>query len=197
MTLLPPNFFLQKDVIKIAQSLLGCYLFTCIEGQISGGIIIETEAYKAENDKANHAYGGKKTKKNAMMFEEGGIAYIYLCYGMHCLLNFVTNAKNIPDAVLIRSIYPTHGLELMQKRTKKNRATPSITDGPGKLTKALGIDISQNGASLCSNTLWIEDRGLKTSPDKIIASPRIGIDYAGDDALLPYRFNLSPELYEK
>ena len=190
MNCLSKEFFLQEDALKVAQNLLGTYLFTDMDGQITGGIITETEAYKGTNDRASHAFGGRKTKRNAVMYHEGGVAYVYLCYGMHHLLNFVTNQENIPDAVLIRAIYPTHGCELMLKRTGKTQASSCITDGPGKVTKALGITMEHNGIPLDNNRIWIEDRKLIIAQEMITASPRIGVDYAGEDALLPYRFNL-------
>lgn len=190
MELLTKEFFLQDDVVAVARKLLGCYLFTSIDGQIAGGVITETEAYKGINDRASHAFGGKRSNRNAVMYEEGGVAYVYLCYGIHHLLNFVTNVADVPDAVLVRAIYPTHGLELMQKRTGKFQATPDLTNGPGKLTKALGVNLKQNGVSLCDGPIWIEDRKRVVSPDMIVSSPRIGVDYAREDALLPYRFNL-------
>lgn len=190
MNCLPKEFFLQDDVLKVAQNLLGTYLFTCVDGQITGGIITETEAYKGTNDRASHAFGGRKTNRNAMMYHEGGVAYVYLCYGMHHLLNFVTNQENIPDAVLIRAIYPTHGRELMLKRTGKFQVSPRITDGPGKVAKALGVSMELNGISLDSDRIWLEDRKLNVAQEMIATSSRIGVDYAGEDALLPYRFNL-------
>ena len=113
------HYFQNKDVLFLAKDLLGKYVFTQIDGQITGGIITETEAYKGIHDKASHAYGGRRTQRNEMMYATGGVAYIYLCYGMHYMLNFVTNQQNIPDAILIRAIKPTHGEELMLKRTGK------------------------------------------------------------------------------
>ena len=123
-----------------------------------------------------------------MMYHEGGVAYVYLCYGMHHLLNFVTNIDGIPDAVLIRGIMPTHGEELMLQRTGKRKITPDIGIGPGKVSKLLGLTVADNGISLCGDKLWIEDRGVVVPEDRIEITPRIGVDYAGEDALLPYRF---------
>ena len=175
-------------MLAIARDLLGKYLFTKVDGQLTGGLICEVEAYQGTGDRASHAYGGRRTRRNEMMYHEGGVAYVYLCYGMHHLLNFVTNTEGTPDAVLIRGIAPTHGEELMLRRTGKRKITPDIGIGPGKVSKLLGLTIADNGISLCGETLWIEDRGLVLPEGSIEVTPRIGVDYAGEDALLPYRF---------
>lgn len=192
MNRLQKSFFLGNDVLDIAKKLLGKHLFTLKDGQIAGGIICEVEAYKGIGDRASHAYGGRRTQRNEMMYHEGGVAYVYLCYGMHSMLNFVTNTENTPDAILIRGIIPTHGEELMLLRTRKPRMSNTLTDGPGKVCKALGINLSDNGAELNSETLWLEDRGIVVPDDDICRTPRIGIDYAGEDATLPYRFVWRP-----
>ena len=185
---LTKDYFLKDDVLAIAQDLLGKSLFTRMDGQLTGGLICEVEAYKGIGDRASHAYGGRRTRRNEMMYHEGGVAYVYLCYGMHHLLNFVTNADGIPDAILIRGIMPTHGEELMLRRTGKRKITPDIGIGPGKVSKLLGLTVADNGLSLCGDTLWIEDRGLVVPENQLEITPRIGVDYAGEDALLPYRF---------
>ena len=185
-----PEYFLNPDVLFLAKDLLGKYVFTQIDGQIAGGIITETEAYRGTTDRASHAFGGRRTKRNEMMYAQGGVAYVYLCYGMHNMLNFVTNKQDIPDAILIRSILPTHGEELMLKRTGKPQCKPDITQGPGKVCKALGITLLQNGVSLDSDQLWVEDRGLHYPGNEIITGPRVGVDYAGEDAKLPWRFQI-------
>lgn len=192
MNRLQKSFFLGNDVLDIAKKLLGKHLFTLKDGQIAGGIICEVEAYKGIGDRASHAYGGRRTQRNEMMYHEGGVAYVYLCYGMHSMLNFVTNTEGTPDAILIRGILPTHGEELMLMRTHKARMSNTLTDGPGKVCKALGINLSDNGAELNSETLWLEDRGIVVPDDDICRTPRIGIDYTGEDATLPYRFVWRP-----
>jgi len=184
------SYYLTHDVVFLAKDLIGKHLFTKIDGQLSGGIITETEAYKGIDDRACHAFGGRRTKRNEIMYAEGGVAYIYLCYGIHPMLNVVTNQKDIPDAVLIRAIHATHGEELMLKRTGKLQMNTQVTDGPGKVTKALGITLADNGESFQNKRIWIEDRGLDMSKTKILTMPRIGVEYAGEDALLPYRFLL-------
>jgi len=187
---IPQPYYLHPNVVFLAKDLIGKYLFTKIDGQLCGGIITETEAYKGIEDKACHAFGGRRTARNEMMYAQGGVAYIYLCYGIHPLLNVVTNQKDTPDAILIRAIHATHGEELMLKRTGKPQMQPQVTDGPGKVAKALGITLADNGESLQNKRIWIEDRGLDLSKTEILNTPRIGVSYAGKDALLPYRFKL-------
>jgi DNA-3-methyladenine glycosylase len=190
---LTKDYFLNDNVLAIARDLLGKSLFTRIDGQLTGGLICEVEAYIGTDDRASHAYGGRRTHRNEMMYHEGGVAYVYLCYGMHHLLNFVTNADGIPDAILIRGIIPTHGEELMLQRTGKRKVTHDIGIGPGKVSKLLGLTVADNGLSLCGDTLWIEDRGTLVPNNQVETTPRIGVDYAGEDALLPYRFVWHPD----
>jgi len=191
MLKLPTSFYLSDNVESIATSLLGKYLLTNIGGVVTGGMITETEAYKGITDKASHAFGGKRTTRTEIMYRQGGIAYIYLCYGVHYLLNVVTADVDIPHAVLIRGIYPLVGISSMLARTGKSKADYRLSDGPGKLTKALGIDITLNGISYnTSNSLWIEDRGVVIVDRDIIRGPRVGVDYAAEDAFLPYRYIL-------
>lgn len=185
---LPQEYFLNDDVLFLARDLLGKSLFTCIDGQISGGVISEVEAYKGIADKASHAYGGRRTRRNEMMYAEGGVIYVYLCYGIHHLLNFVTNKANVPDAILIRSIIPTHGEELMLSRMGRTQSSRQMTMGPGRVSKALGIKVLHNGLPLGSPQIWVEDRHLLIPDSKVQTTPRIGVDYAGEDAKLPYRF---------
>jgi DNA-3-methyladenine glycosylase len=186
---LADSFYQRTNVVKIARELLGKVLFTNINGIVTGGMIVETEAYSWK-EKGCHAYGAKKTNRNAVMFENGGCTYVYLCYGMHYLFNIVTNGPDVPEAVLIRAIEPVHGLNEMHLRRGMLKNNFHLTSGPGKLTKALGIDRKLNGKFLLDDEVWVEDVGTKISNQKISATPRIGIDYAGEDALLPWRFSI-------
>ncbi|MFD0997836.1 DNA-3-methyladenine glycosylase [Ohtaekwangia kribbensis] len=187
--ILPENFYQRTDVVKIARELLGKVLVTKIAGVVTSGIIVETEAYSWK-ERGCHAYEARKTQRNAIMFEKGGYAYVYLCYGMHNLFNVVTNKNGIAEAVLVRALEPVHGLKEMEMR-RGSLANPfHLTSGPGKLTKALGIDRKLNGKFLLDNEVWIEDTGKKISAGNIEASARIGIDYAGEDARLPWRFTI-------
>ncbi len=191
MSKINKEFYLRDDVVGISKELLGKYIFTKFDNKLTGGIITETEAYEGISDKASHAYGGKRTKRTETMFSKGGVAYVYLCYGVHSLFNIVTNKKDIPHAILIRSFKPTDGIDFMLERTGKTKLTNDFGTGPGKFSKALGIHFSHSGMDLSGNKIWLEDRGLKIDDKNIIASTRIGIDYAEEDALLPYRFIVS------
>jgi DNA-3-methyladenine glycosylase len=183
------DFYQRKNVLKIAKELLGKGLFTRIDGMTTGGIIVETEAYSWK-ERGCHAFGAKKTPRNSVMFEAGGHAYVFLCYGMHHLFNVVTNKPGVAEAVLIRALEPLEGIEEMQLRRGAGQHQKHLTSGPGKLTKALGINRTFNGKYLLNSEVWVEDLNQKISAGKIEASPRIGIDYAGEDAALPWRFVL-------
>lgn len=185
---LEPSFYTRKNVVSVAKSLIGKLLVTTIDGAQTSGIIVETEAY-SWRERGCHAYGGRKTARNEVMFEEGGRAYVYLCYGVHNLFNVVTNQRGMADAVLVRAIEPVTGLENMYRR-RGQVSLYQLTSGPGKLTRALGIDRTYNGKVLYNDDVWIEDIGMKINSKHIEAGKRIGIDYAGDDANLPWRFML-------
>ena len=192
---LSKEFYLDTDVVAIARKLIGKYLFTEIAGILTGGIITETEAYAGETDKASHAYGGRRTSRTEIMYHEGGQSYVYLCYGIHSLFNVVTNKENIPHAVLIRAVFPVEGLSEILARRKNNKLLPSkLIIGPGNVAQAFGIHYSDTGKSLLGTEIWIEDRSIKIPKSAIISGPRIGVDYAGADALLPYRFSVSHSL---
>ena len=185
---LPHSFYLNSDVVSLSKQLLGKYLFTSIDGLLTGGYIVETEAYNGVIDKASHAFGNRRTPRTEIMYKEGGIAYVYLCYGIHEMLNVVVSAENEPRAILIRAIEPTTGIDIMLSRKGLDTLKPNVTAGPGSVAKAMGINRKLNGISLQSDQLWIEDRGLAFTDDQIAAVPRIGVAYAQEDALLPYRF---------
>lgn len=185
---LAKDFYLSKEVVATARNLLGKYLFTNINGEISGGFIVETEAYQGITDKASHAFGNRLTNRTKTMYEVGGIAYVYLCYGIHEMLNVVTSVEGEPHAVLIRAVNPTEGIDLMLERRNMTSIKNNITAGPGSVAKALGISRKMNGFSFQSDEIWIEDRGLTFPDDQVASVPRVGVAYAKEDALLPYRF---------
>jgi DNA-3-methyladenine glycosylase len=187
MKKLPQSFYLRSDVVKIAKELLGKVLVTNWENQYTSGRIVETEAYAGELDKASHAFKGK-TARTSVMFEEGGTAYVYLCYGIHEMFNIVTNKAGVPHAILIRAIEPIEGIEFMLQRTGKKKLDETLTRGPGNVGKAFGFHRSQCGVSLQSNELYVADDGYKPDKKLIVASPRIGVAYAGEHALFDYRF---------
>jgi len=179
--------------VQIAKELLGKYLFTRFNKILTGGIIIETEAYAGVTDRASHAFGGRRTARTEIMYSNGGTAYVYLCYGIHSLFNVVTNEKDIPHAVLIRAIHPTHGIDEMLRRRKMNEVKKNLSAGPGTVSEALGIHYSNSGLNLNGKEIWIEDKGIQINKKDIIIGKRIGVDYAKEDALLPYRFIIDPK----
>ncbi len=197
------DFYLSNDVVTIAKKLLGKVIYTSINGEVTSGIISETEAYAGVTDKGSHAYGNRRTTRTEIMFAEGGLAYIYLCYGIHCLFNIVTSAKDEPNAVLIRGIIPNEGRLIMANRKSKSEITSKHASGPGNVTKVLGIHMNHNKLPLFigkkdeRDCIWIEDKGLVIQDTDFVEGPRIGIDYAGEDAKLPYRFLLKQEVIGK
>lgn len=176
-----------NNVVDIAKQLIGVEIYTRFNNQTTAGIITETEAYAGETDKASHAYGGRRTPRTETMYGSAGTAYIYLCYGMHHLFNIVTGPKDTPHAVLLRGIEPTHGEEIMRDRMNKPTGKLRL-DGPGKAAKALGITTAANGSSLDGSLIGLRLPSFDIGSLDILVGPRIGVDYAGQDALLPYRF---------
>lgn len=189
---LPLHFYTRTDVVEVAQDLLGKKLVTHINGITTAGIIVETEAY-SHTEKACHAHRGQ-TKRNEAMFQQGGIAYVYLCYGIHHLFNIVVGKAGVGDAVLIRALEPLAGIDAMLQRRNMPKLAPRITAGPGTLSQALGITTQFNATALSGNTIWLED-GEAVPDSDIIKSPRVGVDYAGADALLPWRFRVKDNPY--
>ena len=188
------SFYLGNDVLKISKELLGKVLVTNWNNEYTSGRIVETEAYAGETDKASHASKGR-TARTEIMFNEGGKAYVYLCYGVHQMFNIVTNKEGIPDAILIRAVEPIDGIDIMLERTGKKKADETLTRGPGNVGKAFGFHTSQCGLLLNSDELFIADDGFKVSRSKIVSSPRIGVDYAGKHAALHYRFFVKGSKY--
>ncbi len=182
------DFYLGENVLEIAKYLLGCSIFTNTNGLICSALIAETEAYAGVSDRASHAWGGRLTSRTSTMYQGGGKAYVYLCYGMHNLFNVVTGPMGIPHAVLIRGAIPLTNAETMRKRLELSKQKKLSLHGPGKFSKAMGIVLKHNGIDLNENTIWIEKSYTDSMPGPIIQTTRIGIDYAGEDAKLPYRF---------
>lgn len=188
MEKLSHEFFERDDVNLIAKQLLGKIISTNFNGEITSVRIVETEAYVHMVDKASHAFNGRKTKKNEHMYGYAGTAYIYLCYGIHNMLNIVTNKEDVADAILIRAGEPISGEEIMMKRTGKLKLDFSITKGPGNIGKALGITKNQSGKFLNESEISIYEDGIQINEKDIGKSKRIGVNYAGNDALLEYRY---------
>ena len=182
------SFYLRDDVVQISRELLGKVLCSKISGTVAKALITETEAYAGVGDKASHAYGGRRTKRTEPMFAEGGTAYVYLCYGIHHLFNVVTAAAGTPHAVLIRAGQPFEGVRLMQRRRGKRATEKTLLAGPGSLAQALGITTKATGESLLNGSIWLEDHGIAVHEDLVMQGPRVGVDYAEEDARRPYRF---------
>lgn len=187
---LPTSFYRHPDPVAIARDLLGKYLFTRINGVLTGGRVVETEAYAHLGDQACHSHLGRYTARTKVMYEPGGVAYTYLIYGRYVLFNIITNEAGKADAVLIRGLEPTEGIPEMLLRRGLARVQRNLTGGPGLLTQALGITTAHYGLDVTGNTIWLEDRGELVPEAEILASPRVGIDYAGEDAALPWRFRI-------
>lgn len=184
------DFYRRDDVNLISRELLGKFLFTRINGYLTGGIIVETEAYAGVTDRASHAWGNRRTARTEVMYRDGGLAYIYLCYGIHHLFNVITNIKEVPHAILIRALEPVEGIPFMLERRRQRQAGPKLTAGPGMLTQALGLTRDQDGSDLKGSVVWIEDHNKSYLNHEIIASPRVGVDYAGEDAENPWRYRV-------
>lgn len=193
MKKLPLSFYQREDVVSIARELLGKIIVTKFDGITTTGRITETEAYNGIGDKASHAYAGRRTARTEIMYKHGGTAYVYLCYGIHHLFNVVTNAADVPHAVLIRGIKPLTGIDAMMQRANKTKLDKNSGKGPGNVSKLLGISTGHTGHSLMSKDLFIADDGYVVDPSKIVTTARIGVEYALEDALLPYRFYFPEE----
>lgn len=186
---LPISYYRNEDVVFLAKDLLGKTLITNINGIKTGGIITETEAY-SEIEKGCHAYNKRKTERTKIMFEQGGLSYVYFCYGMHYLFNIVSGKKDIAQAVLVRAIQPTIGIDEILRRRDMSKVDKNLTNGPAKVCQALAITKTQYGIELTSDKIWLEDSKQKINEQHILITPRIGIDYAAEDKDLPWRFVL-------
>ncbi|MBS1662570.1 MAG: DNA-3-methyladenine glycosylase [Bacteroidetes bacterium] len=195
MKKLENSFYDRSNVLTVARDLLGKVLVTTFDGELTTGRIVEVEAYNGVVDRASHSYGGRRTRRTEVMYGAGGTAYVYLIYGIHHLFNVVTNKKDTPHAVLVRALEPVEGIGTMLRRTGKKKLDYTLTRGPGNLSKALGLFTHHTGALLSSDEIWIGDDGYRVRKADIIATPRIGVDYAGEDAKLPYRFYLKDNPY--
>jgi len=189
------SFYHRQRVVTVARDLLGKVLVTSFDGQRTTGRIVEVEAYNGEIDRASHAWSGRRTRRTEIMYAPGGAAYVYLIYGIHHLFNVVTNKKDVPHAVLVRALEPLEGIPVMLQRTGKPSLDHTLTRGPGNLSRAMGLLTLHTGSSLLGDTIFIGDDGYRPKRADIVAGPRIGVDYAGEDAALPYRFYLKGNPY--
>ncbi|WP_124981324.1 DNA-3-methyladenine glycosylase [Nonlabens xiamenensis] len=193
---LPVTYYQQDDVVALARDLIGKKIVSMVNDRLTSGIITETEAYRGHGDKACHAHLGRFTDRTKVMYEPGGVAYVYLCYGIHHLFNIITNSRDQADAILIRAVEPLEGIETMLERRGKSQLDKTLTSGPGNFSKAFGLDRSHYGEELTGETIWLEEvEGTRFRESDITTSKRIGIDYAEDDKHLPWRFYLNTSKY--
>lgn len=190
-TKLPRSFFKSMDVVGICRALIGKVLVSEMDGIKTSGIIVEVEAYRGPDDRACHAFANRRTSRTEVMYKTGGVAYIYICYGIHHLFNVVTGPENHAHAVLIRALEPLDGIETMMDRRKMfTPGDPRLTRGPGALSVALGLSSSYSGHDLTrpDALIYIEDRQIRFPADRIASGVRIGVESAGDSALWPWRY---------
>lgn len=188
---LQKKFYRRADVNQVAKELLGKVLVTRRAGKLTSGMIVETEAYRAPEDAASHAYQNRRTARTEVMFAAGGLAYVYLIYGMYELFNVVTHKRDRPHVVLIRALQPLEGLEVMRDRRKAGSdARKKLTQGPGLLSQALGITCADSGADLRGASIWVEDRGFAPAAAGIQESPRIGLGVGEPYRSVPWRYSI-------
>ena len=181
------EFYTRSNVLTVARNLLGKLLVVpASDGTRVSGMIVEAEAYRGPQDRAAHSYGGRRTRRTETMYQIGGTAYIFFIYGMYYQFNVVTNVEEKPHAILIRALEPTEGIEVMRLR-RHGQPDRNLTNGPGKLCIAMGIDRSFDRADLVGNKVWIEERE-RVSRTRIASGPRVGIDYAEGWVDKPWRF---------
>jgi DNA-3-methyladenine glycosylase len=192
VNILSQDFYTRDDVLQISRELLGKILVAKIDGIRTTGMIVETEAYKAPEDKACHAYNNRYTERTKTMFEDGGVAYVYVCYGIHHLFNAVTGTEGMAHAVLVRAIEPLEGLKAMEERRGMEGGKRSITNGPGKFTAAMGIRKYHNGLALwnAQSSISIWDDALVVTRDEVVTGPRVGMTSAEECAHWPWRFRI-------
>jgi DNA-3-methyladenine glycosylase len=185
---LPLSFYQRNDAVLVARELLGKHVYTCIDGELSGGIIVETEAYQGPEDRGSHAFNHRRTPRNEIMFSAGGVAYMYICYGIHDMLNVVTGHHGVSHAVLIRAVEPLVGIDVMRERRQIFNEDTRLCRGPGALAKALGLAKVHNGVNLLEDIIWLEDRNEIIDESQIVASPRVGMNFEGPYKTIPWRF---------
>lgn len=195
--ILPASYYASPDVIFLAKDLLGKFLCTRIDGLYCSGKIVETEAYRGPDDRAAHSYNNRRTPRTEVMFLKGGVAYIYICYGMHHLMNVVTGPRDDAHAVLIRALEPADGIGIMSERRQLDASDDRLTKGPGSLSVAMGLRSEMTGTSLFdrSSPVWLEDRGIRYADSEICISKRIGVEGAGEAAHWPWRYFVKGSRY--
>jgi len=188
------EFYLRPDVLTVARDLLGKLLVVPgPNGEPVSGKLVEVEAYRGPEDRASHAYGGRRTKRTETMYRPGGVAYVYFVYGMYYQFNVVSNVVDVPHAILVRALEPVEGMEIMRAR-RHPHPDDNLTNGPGKLCIAMGIDRQLDGADLLGGRVWLEEYEIISS-NRIARGPRIGIDYAEQWIEKPWRFWIKGNSY--
>ncbi|RZK30034.1 MAG: DNA-3-methyladenine glycosylase [Hymenobacter sp.] len=187
--ILPLAFFQRADVLGIARELLGKHVCTLIDGELTAGRIVETEAYRHEGDPSITLHLQRKARQAQGLYRPGGTAYLYTVYRVHTLFNITTYDAEHPDTVLIRAIEPLVGMEIMLRRRGLAAVARNLTAGPGVLSQALGVTPALSGELVAGPHIWFEDHGEIVADENIITSSRVGLEYAGDEAVaLPWRF---------
>lgn len=194
MVKLKKQFYTKENTIEIAQALLGKKLCSNIDGKYCSGIICETEAYCGKEDRGCHAYHGRYTDRTKIMYEDGGVVYVYLCYGIHFLFNVITNAEQEPHAVLIRAVEPLEGIAWMMKRCGTGKMHAGLAAGPGLVSKCFGFTTKHTGTSLLNNKIWIEEY-QDIAEDDILKSARVGMNFEGEYKLIPWRFRIKNSIF--
>ncbi|MGI4760310.1 MAG: DNA-3-methyladenine glycosylase [Janthinobacterium lividum] len=185
------RFFQRPDVLTIARELLGKHVFTRLDGELTSGRIVETEAYRHEGDPSITLHLQRKARQAQALYQPGGHAYLYTVYRVHTLFNLTVNDATHPDAVLIRAIEPLEGIDVMLRRRGLAKVARNLTAGPGVLSQALGLTPALNGELLTGPRIWLADAGEDVADDNVLASSRVGLEYAGAEAVaLPWRFRV-------
>ena len=192
---LPLSFYQNDDVVLISKNLLGKQLHSLIDGHLTAGIIVETEAYRGPEDKGSHAFNGRRTTRNDVMYSAGGVTYMYICYGIHDMLNIVTGPSDSSHAVLIRALEPTKGIDIMRERRALYTDDRRLCKGPGALAKAMGLRKAHNNISLLGGRIWIEETGISLQDEDIVSSPRIGLNIEEPYKSIPWRFYIKGNKY--
>jgi len=183
---LSADFYTRENTLLVCRQLLGKKLCTSIDGIFTSGIIVETEAYRGPGDLGSHAYNNKRTTRNDIMYAEGGVVYMYICYGIHDMLNIVTGKEGSSHAVLIRALQPADGVLHMCER-REIQDLKRLCKGPGALAKALGLSKKHNGVSLESDLIWVEDAPALVE-ESIVETSRVGLNIQGLYRDIPWRF---------
>lgn len=183
---LSSDFYTREDTLLVCRQLLGKMLCTSVNGIFTSGIIVETEAYRGPEDLGSHAYNNRRTTRNDIMYSEGGVVYMYICYGIHDMLNIVTGKEGSSHAVLIRALQPVEGISHMCGR-RGIQDLKRLCKGPGALAKAMGLNKNHNGVSLQSDLIWIED-APSLDEESIVETSRVGLNIQGVYRDIPWRF---------